>query len=536
MIQEYFQLQRRPFVSTPAPEHYFPASSVEAARIALLRLVERNEGPGLVIGPVGTGKSILCQLLAATFRHRFRVVVSPLGRLPDRRALLQSIIFELGLPYRDLDEVELRLSLIDHVTNRELCPRGLLLLIDEAESLSLSLLNELRSLASLTWQGGGCVRMVLFGSPRLEEKFTHPRLESFNQRIAGRHYLEPFTSNETCRFIERSFAGCGGDPYDVFTPEALQKIHNACGGIPRLVNQLTDHTLVLAAIGNHGLVDSDCVEEAWADLQQLPVPHRGQLHQGHLENPPNIVEFGDLGDPPGDDATRQESKFEQYEPTRKPAQPSARVDDGVPSNAVQQMSECEPEADCRTPTEFTLVFHSADNPFGDDFEEEERVIDQFVSPDALAQRHRRQVATTESERLAEQMFQLRRRASTDARRNEEAANDVPASSDTLTHESTAATTSFPTTDHTAHPTHSTPTKSTALFDHLATPHAVDAVERCEIIYLADHAGVANDDYLTPLADETAVSPVNPAVPSADAAHGHSPRNYHNLFSQLRRRG
>jgi type II secretory pathway predicted ATPase ExeA len=500
MIQEFFELQRRPFISTPAPEQFFPASSAEAARTSLVRLIERNEGPGLVIGPVGTGKSILCQLLAQTFRHRYRVVLAPPGRLTDRRALLQTILFELGLPYRNLDEVELRLSLIDHVTNRELCPRGLLLLVDDAECLSPSLLNELRALASLTWDGGGCVRMVLFGSPRLEEKFTHPQLESFNQRIIGRYYLDPFTSHETRRYIEQSFAACGGDPYDVFTPAALQKIHDACGGIPRLINQLADHALVLTAIGNHELVDSACVDDAWADLQQLPLPHGRMPASPHAMRSSEIVEFGNLEDETSDSKPEPHLAEKPGQVDGMPAEGGSQVHAESSLDHTPDVAESDSECDCRTPSEYTLVFHSAANPFGDDFEEEEVVVDHFVSPDALTQRHRRQVVAAASERLAEQMHQLRQQAAAGRSRHGETAPSV----EPTTVDSTGEQAAVPTTP--------------------------------SIIHLREHATTSHEDQLAVSTCKPAIVPSNSRVDLGDAPGPASPRNYHKLFSQLRRRG
>jgi Cdc6-like AAA superfamily ATPase len=121
------------FPFLPQVARYFPGSSIEDARNRLGRAIERGNGPGLVVGGPGTGKSLLLQVLASQFHEQFDVVLPACARLCTRRALLQSILFELGLPYRSRDEGELRLSLLDHLLSKDECPSGLLLLVDEAQ-------------------------------------------------------------------------------------------------------------------------------------------------------------------------------------------------------------------------------------------------------------------------------------------------------------------------------------------------------------------------------------------------------------------
>jgi len=175
----------RVFPSYPQVARYFPGSSIEDARTRLGRAIERGNGPGLVVGGPGTGKSLLLQVLASQFHEQFDVVLPACARLCTRRALLQSILFELGLPYRSRDEGELRLSLLDHLLSKDECPSGLLLLVDEAHTLPPPLLDELRVLTNLVRGSHPRVRLVLAGSSSLEECFTDPELESFSQRLTA---------------------------------------------------------------------------------------------------------------------------------------------------------------------------------------------------------------------------------------------------------------------------------------------------------------------------------------------------------------
>ncbi len=183
MYDGSFGLNRRPFTSVPQVDHYFPASAIEGARTTLARCIQRGEGAGLVIGPAGTGKTLLCLLLAEQFRRSFQVATLNSGRLSTRRALFQAILYELGRPYRGLDEGELRLAVIDYLTTGDGSSRGMVLLVDEAHTLPLRLLEEVRLLGNLARSGQPLVRLVLAGGPAVEERLANPKLDSFNQRL-----------------------------------------------------------------------------------------------------------------------------------------------------------------------------------------------------------------------------------------------------------------------------------------------------------------------------------------------------------------
>src|SRR3972149_77708 len=132
MYEEFFGFQQRPFSAVPLAHQYFPAAAIEQARETLARTIERAEGAGLVMGPTGTGKTLLLRVLAQQYCDRWATVLLASGLHGSRRALLQAILFELGLPYRGMDEGELRLSLFVHLPPLNLSSAGLLLLVDEA--------------------------------------------------------------------------------------------------------------------------------------------------------------------------------------------------------------------------------------------------------------------------------------------------------------------------------------------------------------------------------------------------------------------
>ena len=289
MYESWFRFRRRPFAAAPRVDDYYPAESSESARKSLISCVQRGAGPGLLIGSAGSGKSTLCHQLLGHFRTRTAVALISCSGLTTRRALFQNILFELGRPYRDLDEGELRLSLIDYLTSRDASHSGTVLLFDDAHHLNVELFEDLRMLSSIVRDGNWCVHVVLSGNVRLEEILSVPNLESFNQRIAARCYLEPFRNEETAAYIRRQFDRVEGHADDVFIAGALSAIHKFSGGTPRLINQLCDHALLLAATASRSQLDEHGIREAWSDLQHLPPPEK-DLKTSVDE----IIEFGSL--------------------------------------------------------------------------------------------------------------------------------------------------------------------------------------------------------------------------------------------------
>jgi type II secretory pathway predicted ATPase ExeA len=292
MYESFFHFKASPFTAAPIIETYFPGEAIEQARQTSARAIERADGPVLVVGPAGVGKTMLCRLLAAHFDLAFHVVLLSNTQVCTRKSLLQHILFELGLPYRDLDEGELRLSLIDHLHPNNSDRQGMLLIIDEAHTLPLRLLEEVRMITNLVRDGQPRVRLVLVGNARLEERFAHPKLDSFNQRVAARCYLQSLHRDDMDNYVRSQVAAAGGEAGRVFTDDAFRALYQATDGIPRLVNQVCNHALTLACQAGRHRIDAAQIEESWADLQQLPTPWNevGVRADGGQA----VIEFGEL--------------------------------------------------------------------------------------------------------------------------------------------------------------------------------------------------------------------------------------------------
>lgn len=375
MYEAYFNLKERPFASVPRIDHYFPAASIAAARATLTRCVERAEGTAIVVGASGTGKTLLCQLLAEEFKTAFQVASLPSGHLSTRRALLQAILYELGQTYRGMDEGELRLALVDHMTLNEECGRGIVLVVDEAHDLPLRLLDEIRMLTNLMRTGQPAVRLVLSGNRGLEERFASPKLESFSQRLAVRCYLEALQRSETQDYIHARVTAAGGRASQIFSPETCQSVYKATDGIPRLINQVCDHVMLLAYAAQRRQIEPAHIEEAWADLQQLPTPWT----ETQKVDSNAVIEFGGL-----DDETPPAGEPSDMVLHISPEIGLAASTDPDPADQIHQIQEIlsdveedfKPAGSIRP--EIELVFDEPEDPFRERFVEEEVITDRYT--------------------------------------------------------------------------------------------------------------------------------------------------------------
>jgi len=271
MYEAFFRLHKRPFSATPDASCFFASDPAAAALADLTRCVVGGQGIGILTAPAGIGKTLLCRRLQQDLSERFRTAFLGTGDFVDRRALLQAILYELDRPYSGMEDQELRLELATVARACRQTSEGLLIIIDEAHLLGMRLLEEIRYIADLSRDGNPLVRIVLSGQLELEETLTSPALEAFNQRIAAHVSLEPLTRKQTVLYIAHRIAWAGGNASTTFSGEALDLIAKACEGVPRCINQICDHSLLLAYVSHLPKVEAQIVMDALGDLKQLPL-------------------------------------------------------------------------------------------------------------------------------------------------------------------------------------------------------------------------------------------------------------------------
>ena len=225
MYEQVFSFNARPFTSTPYVNHYFGASAMHQAFGQASICIQRGSGPVIAIGDIGTGKSLLLAKLAAEYQAAFQVVDIDCSRVNNRKDFLQNILFQLGKPFTMDSETELRFAVIECANPTEASPNGLLILADDAETLTADIFDEMRQLTNIVVDGSPQVRLVLAGRQSLEDRLNDPALASFSQRIASRVFLTNLSRDETSGYVVEHINRVGGDGQGMFPAQTLSLIH-----------------------------------------------------------------------------------------------------------------------------------------------------------------------------------------------------------------------------------------------------------------------------------------------------------------------
>ncbi len=293
MVHEHFGLQRMPFSSAPDTSLMVNVPTMMDVLQRTRVCIDSGSGAVIVIGQSGTGKSLLLEKLAGENREKFFVAKLVCPRVRTRADLLQALLFEIKRPFRSTSETELRLCLYDFIKNNDACAKGMLLLVDEAHLLSLGHLDELKQMTNVVRERKPGVRLVLCGGFALEERLNHVKMESFNQRVTGRFFLNSLTRDETYFFVISQMQLCGRDGREVLEPAALDAVHKISEGLPRIINQLCNHALFDAAHDGKQTITADLVRRTWAEIQCIPyTPAESSIPQPSQISP--VLEFGTL--------------------------------------------------------------------------------------------------------------------------------------------------------------------------------------------------------------------------------------------------
>jgi general secretion pathway protein A len=258
---DFFGLNEKPFSISPDPRYLYLSRRHADALAHLIYGISESGGFIQLTGEVGTGKTTLVRSLLEQLPDKAEIALILNPQL-SKREFLESICEELRIP---LPAEHSTKSLIDSLNMQLLRAnakdRRIVLIVDEAQTLSPELLEQVRLLTNLETAKKKLLQIILIGQPELREILDRPEMRQVAQRITGRYHLEPLSAQETGVYVKHRMKVAGAHR-DVFTPAALNQLFKESGGIPRLINVVADRALLAAYTRERSRIDRALIREA----------------------------------------------------------------------------------------------------------------------------------------------------------------------------------------------------------------------------------------------------------------------------------
>ena len=265
MYTAFYGLREKPFALVPDPRFLFLAESHREALAHLLYGIDQSEGFICITGEVGTGKTTICRTLLERLGSETEVAFL---FNPSRSGieLLQDISAEFGLTSTGRSRSALAGELNRFLLQKKREKRRVLLIIDEAQNLSESTLEQVRLLSNLETSSSKLIQILLLGQPELDRKLDSPELRQLRQRISVRWSLHPLTPKETHAYVRHRLQVAAGAERDLMSDSALRAIHRRTGGVPRLINVLCDRVLLVGYVARAAHIGPAIVKQAAREI------------------------------------------------------------------------------------------------------------------------------------------------------------------------------------------------------------------------------------------------------------------------------
>lgn len=244
MYKQFFKFEKPPFSIAPDPQFLYLSSRHQEGIAHLLYGINMGGGFVALTGEVGTGKTTLCRSLLEQIPDDVDIAYLLNPKL-NAIELLASICGELVINYPEqTTSLKILIDLLNqHLLATHAKGRRTVLIIDEAQNLSLDVLEQIRLLTNLETSTTKLLQIILIGQPELRDLLNDNKLRQLNQRITARYHLSPLSLSETQAYIAHRLKVSGGR-LDIFNPGAIKRIYKLTRGIPRLINILCDRCLL----------------------------------------------------------------------------------------------------------------------------------------------------------------------------------------------------------------------------------------------------------------------------------------------------
>ena len=264
MYTAFYGLEEKPFTLSPDPKYLFLSETHREVLGHLIYGIEQGEGFICISGEVGTGKTTLCRTLLERLGNDTEVAFLFNPQLAPHE-LLQAINTDFGLPASSESLTELTRHLNDFLVSKKIEGRRVLLIVDEAQTLSPDTLEQIRLLSNLETSRAKLLQIVLLGQPELDQKLSLTELRQLRQRISVWWRLGPMTAAETRAYVLHRLR-IAGARQTLFSDAALTAVHKVSRGVPRIINVVCDRALLAGYGDGRTQIDRDLVQQVAREI------------------------------------------------------------------------------------------------------------------------------------------------------------------------------------------------------------------------------------------------------------------------------
>jgi type II secretory pathway predicted ATPase ExeA len=267
MFENHFALRENPFTSGHQPRFVFPSREHQEALAHLRFGIENREPFVLITGEVGTGKTTALYDMLADWQGQVQVALINNSAL-TRSELLEEICLKFGF---NLPSGSTKPQVLNQLERHLLAVRArgqrAILLLDEAQNLDRELLEEIRLLSNLEFEGEKLIQVFLVGQPELEERLARVELRQLRQRISVHYRLKPLSLPDTERYIHHRITVAGGYAPAVFPTDSCRIVHELSHGIPREINHICSQAMLGAFVDGSPTVRAEHVRGAASEIE-----------------------------------------------------------------------------------------------------------------------------------------------------------------------------------------------------------------------------------------------------------------------------
>jgi putative secretion ATPase (PEP-CTERM system associated) len=268
MYQDHYGFRGSPFQLVPDARFFYESSAHGRASAHLTFGLSQGEGFVVITGEVGAGKTMLVERLWTQLKRSTYTLAQVNTTQLSGDDLFRMAMSGFGVEHRGRDKSTMLLDFKEVLRQHRLSRRRCLLVVDEAQNLSLPAIEELRMLSNITEDGRVALQTILLGQPQFRQMLASPDLSQLRQRVLASYHLGPLTEPETRAYVEHRLATVGWTDNPRIEDDAFVAIHRHSGGIPRQINRLCGRVLLLGALEQADTLTEAMVEDTAQELNQ----------------------------------------------------------------------------------------------------------------------------------------------------------------------------------------------------------------------------------------------------------------------------